>query len=105
MKVIYVEPGTSIIQALSNAYFACEKEPITVCGNGVRAVFMADDVSDEIEVLEPKQYVDVTVNPVVGCTEKSICCQSCIAIGSICNGKDFAKCNYYPQGQRKGTQV
>jgi hypothetical protein len=95
MKVIYVEPGTSVIQAFSNAYFACKKEPITVCANGVRAVFMPDDASDEIEVLEPKQYVDVTVSPAAVCTEKNSCGRY------FCNGKDYANCIFYPQTQVK----
>lgn len=101
MKVIYIEPGASVIQALGNAYFACKDEPITVCANGVRAVFMPDESRYAIEVLEPKQYVDVSISPVAVCTEKATCSQYCVAVCAICNGKDFASCNFYPQSNGK----
>jgi hypothetical protein len=99
MKVIYVEPGLSVIQAFADAYFACTNEPITICGNGVRAIFMPDDNSDEIEEIEPKQYIEVKIIPPPICTEIKTCANYTRAVGSICNGKNFANCNFYPKSE------
>jgi hypothetical protein len=71
MKVILVEPGESIIQKLADAYMACKHEPITVCGNGIRAVFMVDEVPDEdgMEVLNDPSLVDVHITPTKACVQ------------------------------------
>jgi hypothetical protein len=97
MKVILVEPGASVVQAFSNAYFACKNEPITVCANGVRAIFVHDDVNDEdgMKIIDAPELVEVKVCSAATCTEKGKCGQYTVAVGSICNSTNFAKCNYY----------
>lgn len=62
MKVIYVEPGHNISQALSNAYFALKDEPITLCANGMRVIFMKDE-REEIEPIEVPSPLIVTCEP------------------------------------------
>ena len=63
MKVLLVEPGNSVIQALADAYMNFKDEPITVCANDVRVIFMRDKTSDEIEVFEPDPSVVVHIEP------------------------------------------
>jgi len=62
LKIIYIEPGTSIAQAMSNAYFALRDEPITLCANGCRIIMMKDEY-EELKPIEVPSPLIINAEP------------------------------------------
>jgi hypothetical protein len=58
MKEIKLLIGEDIIQAIVDAFYAVDEEPITISGNGVRIILMKDRF-DEIVSFNPKSVIEV----------------------------------------------